>query len=200
MNIFALHWRQRKVARWHCDKHVVKMLLETVQLLYTAHWCLTYKELAAATGAQQLARLQRQLPIPPKMETAPKNLSGSHYRPVHSFHPCAKWTRRTSGNYQWLAKLAIELAAEFRFRYGHDHACQPHAEWLVANMPAGIRKWPRTEFVMAMDERFKISQDPIVSYRHFYRVSKGEERGLLTYTKRHIPHWLMISTNHTAEI
>lgn len=191
MNIFVLHWKQRKVARWHCDKHVVKMLLETVQLLYTAHWCLTYRELDECTGAQQLAIRQRKLEVPDKMKSAPLNLSGKHYRPCHSFHPCARWTRQASGNYKWLAKLGLELAREFEFRYGHQHSCQIHAEWLARHVPSGIPKKPLQNFVLAMDARFKVSGDPIVSYRHFYKVSKGEERGLLTYTKREIPHWLL---------
>ncbi len=36
MNIFVLDLDPRKAAQQHCDKHVVKMLLETVQLLSTA--------------------------------------------------------------------------------------------------------------------------------------------------------------------
>lgn len=37
MNIFALDYDPRQAARWHCDAHVVKMVLETAQLLCTAH-------------------------------------------------------------------------------------------------------------------------------------------------------------------
>lgn len=37
MNIFILDWDVRKCAHYHCDKHVVKMILETAQLLCTAH-------------------------------------------------------------------------------------------------------------------------------------------------------------------
>lgn len=37
MNIFALHLDPGQAARWHCDAHVVKMVLETAQLLCTAH-------------------------------------------------------------------------------------------------------------------------------------------------------------------
>lgn len=191
MNIFVLHFSQRKAARWHCDKHVVKMLLETVQLLYTAHWCLAYPELDKCKGSQILSKTQKLLAIPENMETAPLNLSGKHYRPVHSFHPCARWARETSGNYRWLANLGLELAREFRFRYGHSHSCEEHVEWLSKNPPTNIPRWTRTNFPLAMDDRFKISNDPIVSYRYFYKQSKGKERGLLTYTKREIPHWLL---------
>jgi len=38
MNIFVLSKDPLEAARYHCDKHVVKMILETAQLLCTAHW------------------------------------------------------------------------------------------------------------------------------------------------------------------
>lgn len=38
MNIFYLHHNPRKCAKWHVDRHVVKMILETCQLLCTAIW------------------------------------------------------------------------------------------------------------------------------------------------------------------
>lgn len=37
MNIFYLHHVPDFAAKYHCDKHVVKMILETAQLLSTAH-------------------------------------------------------------------------------------------------------------------------------------------------------------------
>lgn len=38
MNIFYLSRCPKTAAKMHCDKHVVKMILETAQLLSTAHW------------------------------------------------------------------------------------------------------------------------------------------------------------------
>ena len=38
MNIFFLDFDTKKCAQYHCDKHVVKMILETAQLLCGAHW------------------------------------------------------------------------------------------------------------------------------------------------------------------
>ena len=38
MNIFYLHKNPEKCAKMHCDKHVVKMILETAQILCTCHW------------------------------------------------------------------------------------------------------------------------------------------------------------------
>jgi hypothetical protein len=38
MNIFYLHNNPKTCAKYHTDKHVVKMILETAQILCTAHW------------------------------------------------------------------------------------------------------------------------------------------------------------------
>lgn len=37
MNLFYLHADPQQAARMHCDAHVVKMILETAQMLCTAH-------------------------------------------------------------------------------------------------------------------------------------------------------------------
>lgn len=37
MNIFVLDINPKKCAKYHCDKHVIKMILETAQLLCSAH-------------------------------------------------------------------------------------------------------------------------------------------------------------------
>ena len=37
MNIFFLSWHPKIAAEYHCDKHVVKMIIETAQMLYSAH-------------------------------------------------------------------------------------------------------------------------------------------------------------------
>lgn len=38
MNIFFLHYNPKKCAKYHCNSHVVKMILETCQLLCSAIW------------------------------------------------------------------------------------------------------------------------------------------------------------------
>ena len=37
MNIFFLHWNPKICALWHVDKHVLKMIIEGVQLLASVH-------------------------------------------------------------------------------------------------------------------------------------------------------------------
>lgn len=38
MNIFVLHTNPKKAAQYHHDKHVVKMILESAQMLCSVHW------------------------------------------------------------------------------------------------------------------------------------------------------------------
>ncbi len=192
MNIFVLHLNQRQAAQWHVDKHVVKMLLETVQLLYTAHWVKVYPELVNYKAPITLAKYQKTLKEPYTLQTAPspKTDKTAHgYRPCHVNHPCAKWTRQTIGNYMWLSKLGIELAKEYTYRYGKHHSCEEHIMWLYHNLPHNIHCPYRTPFAIAMDPEYKISEDPVECYRNYYNTSK-KERGLIKYTKRDAPDWL----------
>ena len=191
MNIFVLHPNPRKAARWHVDKHVIKMLLETCQLLYTAHWALFYEELCKCKSAVALSKAQKQLEVPEYMWQAPEchTTMEPSYRPCHINHPCSVWARKFSGNYLWLAELGMELAREYRFRFKKIHSCEEHINWLFDNLPLTIPMKIRHDFPIAMAEEYRISKDPIRAYRHFYRTSK-KERGLIHYTARHVPHWL----------
>ena len=38
MNVFVLDKNPKKAAEYHCNKHVVKMILETCQMMTTACW------------------------------------------------------------------------------------------------------------------------------------------------------------------
>jgi hypothetical protein len=177
------------------DKHVVKMILETCQLLYTAHWIFEYPELEEHISAIKLSRAQKALAVPESMMDAPhcEKTGEPSYRPCHVHHPCAKWVRLSRGNYRWLARLGLELAREYRFRYERVHSCEKHILWLYHHVPEHIPQEPRTPFVIAMADEYRISKDPIRAYRHYYRTQKAE-KGILQYTKRHRPHWLLIDS------
>jgi hypothetical protein len=105
MNIFFLHSIPKQCAHYHLDKHVVKMILETAQMLYSVHWV-----------------LESELP-----EYA--------YKKTHVNHPCSVWARTSVDNYIWLCKLGIELCKEYTFRYGKIHKTQTHIEWLSKHIP-----------------------------------------------------------------
>lgn len=71
MNIFLLDLDPTKAAQAHVDKHVVKMILEACQLLYTAHWVIHYPHLLEYRAPSKLAIVQKFLPVPPTLDTAP---------------------------------------------------------------------------------------------------------------------------------
>jgi hypothetical protein len=193
MNIFILDLNPRVAAQAHCDKHVVKMLLESVQLLYTAHWVLAFPELTEARSPQALSFLQKKYPVPSSLRKAPHTKStGAVMRPAHVLHPCAVWTRQNLANYMWLCTLAKELAIEFQYRYNHLHSCEQHVDWLTNNSPpcCPCIQTTTTPFAIAMDPIYYCEDDPVASYRNYYNVSK-RERGLLVYTGRDPPSWLI---------
>lgn len=198
MNLFVLSNNPKRAAEYHLDKHVIKMLLEACQLLYTAHWIFVVPQILSQRSAVDISKFQKTLKIPDSLKSAPHSKTRSDesgFRPVHPHHPCARWVRETSGNYLWAAELACALADEYEYRWPGKgaHSCRAHAEWLRANLPTGIPRQPRTEFVQAMEDRFK-DPDPITAYRRYYLISKGKERGMLNYTRRGPPQFLEFVT------
>ena len=105
MNIFFLDNDIRKCAQYHCDKHVVKMILETAQLLCGVH--------------HMTPQVTPQVP----------------YKLSHKNHPCAIWARESLSNYLYLCDLGLELCKEYTYRYGKRHKSQQVIEWCMINKP-----------------------------------------------------------------
>ena len=125
MNIFLLDWNPQKAAQYHCDKHVVKMILECAQLLYCAHWILN-----------------------------PDNLPEGAYKKTHPNHPSAIWTRESIENYEFVQELAMELCKEYTYRYEKIHKTQKHIDWL-RTPPLDIPAIKMTPFRLAMPDKYK---------------------------------------------
>jgi hypothetical protein len=105
MNIFFLDYDTKKCAEYHCDKHVVKMILETAQLLCGVH------------------------------HLTPQVTPEVPYKLSHKNHPCAIWTRESLSNYLYLCDLGLELCKEYTYRYGKRHKSQDVIEWCLCNKP-----------------------------------------------------------------
>lgn len=163
MNIFFLSLNPREAARLHCDKHVVKMIIETAQLLYSAHWVLN-----------------------------PEGLNENAYKLAHRNHPCSRWVRQSLTNYMWLVSLGWWLCKEYQYRYGEHkvHKTEAHIVWLMNNAPASIVFGDFTSPALAMPDEYK--QDDVVdSYRLYYIESKLKQRGIVRYTTREWPDFLL---------
>ena len=172
MNIFFLSRNPKLAARLHCDKHVVKMIIETAQLLYSAHWVLN-----------------------------PEGLHEKPYKLAHRNHPCAIWVRESLTNYMWLASLGWWLCREYQYRYGEHkvHKTEEHICWLLSHPPNSIPVIDLTPPVMAMPDEFK-RDDPILAYQIYYIESKLKQRGIVKYTKREWPLFLIKSVNNGGNI
>ena len=78
MNIFYLHEDPDVSAKMHCDKHVVKMIIEYAQLMSTAHRILDGEEYE---GRTKIGRRIRRWKHPNK------NVENTIYKASHINHP-----------------------------------------------------------------------------------------------------------------
>jgi hypothetical protein len=83
MNIFVLDENPWKAAWYQCDKHVVKMILETAQLLCSAHWM---------TGGEAHYRLTHK--NHPCSKWARESLNNYKWLAVHGRALCHEYTKR----------------------------------------------------------------------------------------------------------
>ena len=116
MNIFFLSFNPQICAKLYCDQHVNKILLEIVQMLYTA-WHHLGQEGWNSSAPFNVKRTQR------------------GYKKAHINHPMTMWIRSNRENYLFATQLGMGLAIEFHSRYKHCHACSKHILWLHNNIP-----------------------------------------------------------------
>lgn len=166
MNIFFLDSNPVKAAEYMVDKHVVKMILESAQLLSTAHRVLdgTKKE---------------------KLYIIDDDRNEHIYKATHVNHPCSIWLRESIENYNWLVDHYYALMQEYSYRYGKKHKCNEIARF-IETPPFNLKNWSRTPVKLAMPDEYKVD-DPVESYRNYYR---GAKQDLFKWTKRERPEWL----------
>lgn len=166
MNIFYLDKDPKLAAHYHCDKHVVKMTLESAQLLCTAH-----RVLDGELG-QYLSSNNRKI----KQWTLPDWRESVMYKAAHYNHPCAVWVRESSANYMWLENLFVELCKEYTKRFGKIHMCEAKLVDAICYLPDNIKIGEFTEPVQAMDlyPQCKVPGDSVQAYRNYYKEIKSE--------------------------
>lgn len=177
MNIFAIEKDPRDCARSMVDKHVVKMILETCQLLSTAHRLIDGEMYIGKTATGRNVRRWR----------LPDAREGVLYSATHINHPSAVWCRASNNNYTWLHCHLMALLDEYTYRYGKTHKCTDLAKAL-ASPPHGIPVGYLTPVTPAMPDEYKVPGDSLASYRNYYRIAK--ER-MHKWTNRQPPEWLV---------
>ena len=176
MNIFILDEDINKCAEYHADKHVVKMCLESAQLLCTAHWIAKYIGYVPRKLDKQEMITLRGLSI--------RETRDFPYLPNHYNHPCSIWVRKSLDNYEWLYCLALSLNDEYGYRYnGKSHKS---IREVVLKLPdIDLPRKGLTSFAQAMPDEYK-NENAVVAYRKYYRNDKSH---ILSYKYREIPQW-----------
>ena len=192
VNIFYLARDPAEAARAHCDKHVVKMILETAQLLSTA-WHVEAPERVARDYVRTDPLARSWMPNDAKHDCGLAYYLGNQqiYAPTHPHHPSALWVRESRVAYDWAWRLGQELLDEYTFRYGRLHASR-HALRALEWAPPALPDIPLSEPNVAMPDHCVVATtdgyvDALASYRNYYRTEKVR---MLVYTKRHAPDWL----------
>jgi hypothetical protein len=145
INIFILDNDPVIAAQYQCDKHVVKMVLESAQMLSTCHILVD------------------------------DNKNPMLYRATHKNHPCNVWLRESKDNYKWLYDHFVALSKEYTYRYDKWHKSYRKLGTHLWHVPIGLPDVPRTKFAMGMKQYPQcIVEDPVESYRNYYRVRQQE--------------------------
>lgn len=179
MNVFFLDPNPKQAAEYHCDKHVVKMILEYAQLLSTAHRVLDGKEDIEFRSSRKV-----------KVWRLDDDRNHALYRATHINHPSAVWVRKSIHNYNWLYSLFTNLCNEYTLRYNRIHLCETKLRQPLLLSPKRIGDSPFTEPPPAMPDYCKVSGSSVDSYRKYYIKEKV---GFAKWTKRNPPAWFTTS-------
>ena len=144
MNRFILSDNPVEAAKFHNDKHVVKMILEEAQMLSTAHH-LSFSGIS-------------------------EDFANRIYKPTHKNHPCSVWVRQSEQNYLWALSLFASLCKEYSHRYGKIHKSFSLYPFL-SQLPKHLPSTGLTSFPQAMPEYCK-NVDAVLAYRTYYLMEK----------------------------
>jgi hypothetical protein len=178
MNIFILDNDPVIAAQEQCDKHVVKMIVESAQMLSTVHRMLdgVMERRPSKSGAM----LQYW-----KLNDQRENIL---YKACHFNHPSTVWTRESKANYQWHYKHFIALCDEYTYRYGKVHSTDTKLRIALQQIPTNIPEKHMTPFKLAMGSNPEcMLEDAVESYRRFYETK--QKRFTMVWTKRPVPKW-----------
>ena len=125
MNIFYTHSCPVQAADELCYKHVVKMILESCQLLSTAHHVMSTE--------------------------LDKNLI---YKMTHKNHPSAVWVRKSVEHYDWVWLNAKRMCEIYTAKTGRTHASEGVLDLLLC-YPTGLPQKPFVEPPACVDDDLK---------------------------------------------
>ncbi|NBO22875.1 hypothetical protein EBU94_06025 [bacterium] len=167
MNLFILDENPQKAARYHVDRHVVKMPTETAQMISFIYHDTEFWD--------------------DKIPDFMMGFSKTHYK-----HPCSIWMRESLENFLYACQLGMELYKEYQFRYNQPekHLRARQIFEFALQTPPKLPKLGLTPFAQAMDEQYIKFSCPIQNYREYYREGK---KHLHSWKNRAIPPFLSVN-------
>jgi intergrase/recombinase len=143
MNIFFISENPRLAAHAMTNKHVVKMILESAQMLSSAHRLLD------------------------------NNNDDRLYKLTHQNHPSSIWARSSKQNYDWLYTHFLALCSEYILRYKKIHKTHRNLSSILYHAPKNIKNLGLTNYAIAItDKSHLVKNEPILSYRKYYESEK----------------------------
>lgn len=174
MNVFYLNKNPIECAKQHCDKHVVKMIIEYAQLLSTANRVLDGTEYIDDSSGRKIKRW--------RLDDDREQLL---YKASHVNHPDNIWVRQNHNNYLWLNQLFMALCKEYEYRYGRVHETARKLYGKLTTPPKNIPVGLFFEPPQCMPYTCKML-DTIEGYKRYYIREKAD---FAKWTNRQIPEW-----------
>ena len=170
MNIFATDPSPYKSAQVLPDKHVVKMPLETCQMLSIVcsdKWGHGYGQLHKKDGSIY-------------------NTDKGAFRN----HPCTVWANESLTNTWWLVAHGMALCQEYTHRYGKVHSCQSAIEEAASIIPLRKPTTPKS-FTFAGPDQFKYDKtiDIFTAYKRYIASKPWAASNYLRDSSRK-PDWI----------
>ena len=177
MNIFYLDTDPVKSAELHCDKHVVKMIIEYAQLMSTAHRVLDGEEYVDRTANNR--RIKR-------WRLSDQHMENVLYKASHINHPSNIWIRSSDSHYQFVYDMFVALCNEYTHRYGKTHLTEEKLKDILQHLPNNIASADFVDPPQAMPDDVK-THDAIDAYQNYYRVYKKD---FAKWTARETPGFM----------
>ena len=172
MNIFVTDPSPTLSAQCLPDKHVVKMPLETCQMLSIVcsdKWGHGYGKLHRTNGE-------------------PYKTDKGAFRN----HPCTVWANESIINTWWLVSHGMALCQEYTHRYGKVHSCEKTILEAGSIIPLQPPTLPKS-FTRAMPDEFKhnTSYDTFTAYKNYISSKPWVASNYLRDPSRK-PDWLSL--------
>ena len=167
MNIFYVDQDPVKAAQMMCDKHIIKMILESAQMLCSAKRKLDGIEYYAKTkNGRKIKRYKLENP----------NEEAIIYKAGWLRHPSTQWVMKSAYNYRWLYNHMMALNEEYKKRYNKDvdHVSISKLKDLLKEPPKNANlNAIGTDATPAMPDECIVPGDSVASYRKYYIMKKN---------------------------